>query len=275
MTDEQLAEAFPGQDVASIRASMEKAEGKGVAADDNADDDSGNDDVVYPDYIPEKYRNGTVEEAHAAMAKGYDELNTKLGASDDDTDDGDGDADTDADDSNDDDSDDSTSNKLMLADLETEYLENDGEISQKTLDAWEKQGWGKAEVDNYIAGQQALADQLITRVHNQVGGEEQYTQMLNWATNNWTPEEVEGFDKVMVEGDEAQITLAVRGLKATFEAEAGKDPTLLNGDTDQGADKSGTYQSKAEMTKAMADPRYKTDPAYRAMVARKVEHMEW
>lgn len=274
MTDEQLAAAFPGQDVASLRASLEKAEGKGVAADDNADANEGDDTVEYPEYIPEKYRNGSVEEAHAAMAKGYAELEGKMGSSNEDADADDGDGD---DDGADDDGGDSDSNEggMELAELEAEYLENDGKLSEDTYEAMAKRGMGREEVDSYIAGQKALATQLISRVHDLVGGEDSYTQMLTWATNNWSPEEVAGFDKVMVEGDEAQITLAVRGLKATFEQEAGKDPSLLQGGTDKTVDVSGTYASKAEMTKDMSDPRYKSDPAYRAMVARKLENMAW
>lgn len=270
MTDEQIAAAFPGDDPAHVREMLARSAGEGKPVSPNADgDDDGaaaanadDDTVVYPDYIPEKFQTGTVEEAHAAMAKAHAELEAKLGAASDDDD-----ADDNADDTN---ADDSTFN---LEAVEAEFLRNDGVISDATYEAAEKAGMSEAVLDSYIAGQQAIAEQLVTRVHETAGGEENYSSMLTWATNNWAAAEVEAFDAVMETGNEMQIKLTVQGLKAAYEADQGRAPQLTKGDT--GAPQThGSYSSKAEMTAEMRDPRYKTDPAFRAKVAAKLSQSD-
>jgi len=269
LTDEQIAENFPGQDVTHIRAMLDKAAGIGSPvspnADDNTDGDNADDMVEYPTYIPEKYRQGTIDEAHAAMAAGHAELESKLGSPEGE-DDGEGEDDDAGAESG-------AEGEFSLEEVEAEYISADGEISEATYAAAEKAGMSRAVVDSYIAGQQAIANQLVSRVHEAAGGEENYTSMLTWATNNWSEAEVSAFDAVMETGNETQINLTVRGLKAAFEADNGKAPNLTKGDSGSPTP-DGAFQSKAEMTAAMKDPRYKTDPAYRDSVARKLSNSD-
>ena len=265
LTDEQIAEQFPGDNPEHVRAMLDKAAGKGSPVSPNADEPEPDADaVVYPDYIPEKFRTGTVDEAHAAMAAGHAELEARLGTGTDDDDDA-GDDDSEGDEGDNGDAPDAFS----LEDVESEFIANDGKISAETYAAAEAAGMPKAVLDSYVAGQQAIAEQLVSRVHEVAGGEESYSKMLTWATNNWSDAEVQAFDSTMETGNEVQISLTVRGLKAAFEADQGRAPKLTHGDTGQPA-ATGTYKSKAEMTTDMKDPRYKTDPAFRATVAAKL-----
>ena len=258
LTDEQLTEQFPGQDLGHLRSMMAKADGTPTPA---AEPES---DVVYPDYIPEKFRNGTVDDAVKAMATSYSSLEQTLSGKPtaapaaEPTE---GTPDPAA-------AEPAAADGVNLDTAADEFLANDGVITPESYAALAAKGMSKDMVDNYIAGQQAIAGQLITKVHAAAGGEEAYSKLMDWAGTNWTPAQIDAYDAVMASGTEESITLALSGLKAAATAASG--PSLLTGDTGGDTAGAGTYQSKQEMTADMKNPLYKTDPAFRETVKRKL-----
>lgn len=145
-----------------------------------------------------------------------------------------------------------------------------GALSEATYEKLAKAGINKTVADQYIAGQQALANQTRTEVFNVAGGEEAYVEMVTWAKTALTPEAINAYNNAMNSRDINSMKLAVDGLKARFAAENGTTPSLVGGST-SGASKAGdAFRSTAELTTAMKDPRYATDPAYRADVAAKL-----
>lgn len=262
LTDEQLAEAFPGQDLDHVKSMMGKMDGEGADVSPAADEPAGDEETVeYPEYIPEKFRSGTVEEAMQKLADSYKGLESKLGKPKEDV--------TSDENSTSEESDDGEQPaNISMRDVEQEYLDN-GRISQATYDAMAAKGIAQDVIDGYIAGQQAIANQRVTKVHEAVGGEERYGDMLKWAAENWSEGEIQAFDSIMKGVDEASIMMAVRGLRADFNAANPADPNLVTGDSGN-VTASNVYESKAEMTADMKDPRYKTDPAFRRKVEEKV-----
>jgi len=268
LTDEALAEAFPGQDLDHIKSMMGKMDGQSGEADATSTDDPSSTEtedesetVEYPEWIPEKYRNGTVEDAMKATAEGYKALESKLGKPDGTTSDTGSTSEDESGDEGDD-------NSVSMRDVEQEFLE-DGKVSKATYDAMEAKGISKDVIDGYLAGQQAIANQRVTKVHEAVGGEEKYGDMLKWASENWTSEEITAFDNTMKGVDDAAIMLAVRGLKAVYNEANPADPNLVTGESGKVA-AGGSFESSAQMTEAMRDPRYATDPAYRKEVEQKL-----
>ena len=86
-----------------------------------------------------------------------------------------------------------------------------------------------------------------------------------------TEQEKRSYDLILATNDLNIIKLAAQGLKARYSEAMGKDPSLvLGGSTAGGNDGLGVFASRAEMVRAMQDPRYASDPAYRAKVERKV-----
>jgi len=152
--------------------------------------------------------------------------------------------------------------------LATEYAEN-GELSEATRAELEKVGFSKDVVDSYIAGQEALAAQLTSSVYEQVGGEAQFTSMTEWAGENLSPSEVEAFNDAMDSGNMGQVNLAVSGLQAKYVSAVGKEGARL--ETRTSSTTGDRYESLAQLTSAMSDPRYATDPAYRNQVAAKLD----
>lgn len=287
-TDEQLTSAFPGQDLGHVKSMLNKAAGIGVPTDphaptggsneptdgesgdptsdqggDPADDDSG---VEYPDWMPEKFRTGSLEEAMEKMAGAYKTLEAARGSNNADA----GDGDSDVADGGDDGDGEPDVPAVDLRSLEAKFVENGNQLTADDYAAAEKAGLSRDLVDSYLAGQQAIADQLVTKVHALVGGPENYDAMLQWMVGNADKAEVEAYDQAMGTGKLSDITLAVRGMHSAYVAAVGSDQgRQVKQQT--GTPQSPGYQSKREMIDAMKDPRYQKDPAYRAEVARRID----
>jgi hypothetical protein len=262
LTDEQLAEAFPGQDLDHVKSMMGKMDGEGADVSPAADEPAGGEETVeYPEYIPEKFRSGTVEEAMQKLADSYKGLESKLGKPKEDV--------TSEENSTSEESDDGEQPQaISMRDVEQEFMDK-GSISDATYNAMAEKGISREVIDGYIAGQQAIANQRVTKVHDAVGGEEKYADMLKWAAENWSEGEIQAFDSIMKGVDEASIMMAVRGLRADFNTANPADPNLVTGDSGQPA-QGNAYESKAEMVAEMSDPRYAKDPAFRKAVEQKI-----
>ena len=86
--------------------------------------------------------------------------------------------------------------------------------------------------------------------------------MAEWAKANMSPAEIDAYNKATASNDMTVVENAVLGLAYRYQSEVGKDPKLLGG---KAAGNSG-FQSVAQLTAAMKDPRYEKDPAYRREV---------
>lgn len=157
--------------------------------------------------------------------------------------------------------------KVDFAALSAEYAAQ-GQLSDESFAKLEAAGLTRDTVDRFIAGEQAVFNAQVAEAHAVAGGQQQYAVMTAWAMSNLPASEQEAFDRAVV-SDAATRNMAITAMKARFEAAVGKDPALLQGSggAPKGAD---GYQSRAEVTKDMSDPRYKRDPAFRATVERKL-----
>ena len=126
----------------------------------------------------------------------------------------------------------------------------------------------KAEAEKPQVGMTAeYADSL----RNSVGGEQQYNEMLGWAGQNLTDQEIESYDAIMDQGDPAAAYWAVQALSYRYRDANGVDGDLVQGKPPSAGD---TFRSQAELVEAMADPRYDKDPAYRRDLMRRLENSD-
>lgn len=147
----------------------------------------------------------------------------------------------------------------------TEF-ETNGALSEASYAELEKAGINRSMVDAYIAGQTALAASYQNAGYEAAGGQERYGQMVEWAKANLTPAEIKAFNAQVSAGDVETMKLAVAGLNSKFVAANGSAPSgLLQGGASPTA-ATGAFQSRSQVTEAMSDPRYATDPAYRQQV---------
>ena len=144
-----------------------------------------------------------------------------------------------------------------------------GTLSKEALDTLSAEGISEEVVSTWISGQEALRDQNIDTVFSSIGGEQNYNNMLEWANDNLQPWEVEAFNN-QIESLDANTQLAVTGLYARYQNSEGIPPALLSGEV--GQDIAPRYESLAQLTSAMSDPKYASDPAYRAKVVQRLSN---
>lgn len=153
---------------------------------------------------------------------------------------------------------------IDMAALDAE-LTKDGKLSDATYETLAKAGVSREFMDAHIAGQQAIADREVNTIMASVGGEEAFKQIQAWGRSNLPAAELKAFnDLVDSKAPVETVNLVLAGIKSRYEAANGSEPTLLNGQTASAG--AAGFQSIAQMTAAMSDPRYAADPAYRAEI---------
>ena len=157
---------------------------------------------------------------------------------------------------------------LDMTALQNEY-DTTGEVSKESMEKLAKAGISEDVVERYIQGQQALATNIETDIKSVVGGNEAYKQMMDWAKENLTQEEIQAYNTTVNTQDVATVKLAVSGLKARMGNNS--EPTFVQGKTGTGP---AAFESWAQVTQAMADPRYSKDPAYQKEVSDKLRRSE-
>ncbi len=156
-------------------------------------------------------------------------------------------------------------------------LAQGGEISEESMAKLTAMD-SKDLVDAYLRYQNTLEDvpvqegrelndQEVSAIYNSVGGEQQYQQMTQWAAENLDADTVQAFDNVIESGNVAAINLALRGLQSQYNDNVGYENNMIQGKPAQAGN---GYRSQAEVVRAMNDPRYDRDPAYRQEVMDKL-----
>jgi hypothetical protein len=118
-----------------------------------------------------------------------------------------------------------------------EYYSTGG-LTDESFAKLEAMGLSRDLVEAFMEGQKAVQSAELNQIYAQAGGEEAYAHALAWAAQN------------MAGGQDVEPTLL---------------PTEPTG-------KSGSvYESVAQLTADMKRPEYKSDPAFRAQVAKRLE----
>jgi hypothetical protein len=153
--------------------------------------------------------------------------------------------------------------------LSQEWAEK-GELSAESLSALEKAGINRNVVDAYVEGQKAQAAQLDQRLAESVGGQDNLEATLEWAKGALSPEEKDAANAALQSGNEAAAKLLLTGLNHRRLAEVGREPAFVAGRSSPGRGDVQGYQSTAQMVADMSTRAYKTDPAFRAEVERRL-----
>ena len=114
-----------------------------------------------------------------------------------------------------------------------------------------------------------FTDKDVQQIHGLVGGEENYNNMMSWANQNVPEQEVKLYDAVMDKGDTLAAYFAVQAMALRYQDKVGREGQLVTGKAPKQT--SDVFNSQQEMVKAMEDPRYNDDPAYREAILNKLE----
>lgn len=212
------------------------------------------------------------------LEKAYIELQKKLGAGDKNTDSTEEQAEPEA--SEEEGVDDPQVTAIMQA---AEEFDSKGELSEETLKSFEQMS-SRELVDAYFRYQNnlpeasdsepqavELSDQQVNQIQNAVGGEAAYRQLVGWAAENFSPDEIQAFDSVIDSGNMGAIKLALQALSYRYQDAMGYEGNMIQGKAARSTD---VFRSQAEVVRAMQDPRYDNDPAYRQDVFMKLERSD-
>ena len=166
----------------------------------------------------------------------------------------------------------------ILDQLWEEATSEKGEFTQETLDELGKMNVEELaqmhlEYRNSVQGQQPegrdFSEADIKELKGIVGGEQNYSNMIDWAQKSLNEQEVKMFDAVMERGDPLAAFFAVRSLAYAYNDAIGYDGNMVQGKAPRQSN--DQFRSQQEVVRAMADPRYEEDPAYRRDIMEKLE----
>lgn len=171
---------------------------------------------------------------------------------------------------------DTINNIKRFADISDRFDANGGQVTPEDLESLSQMS-SKELLDTYfkyhaqqtakVKAQAATNDQLKT-IRDSVGGDEAYSAMIDWASNNLNEAETAQFNSVINSNNAAAIGFAVESLNNRYRAKEGYEAPLVTGKKPSNSKK--VFRSQAELGRAIADPRYSTDPAYRQDVEEKL-----
>ena len=168
----------------------------------------------------------------------------------------------------------------LITEASEEYWSNDGTLSEETIERFSEmssQDLVNAYLEIQANNPQAqanlqgieMSDAQVNSVMNAAGGEANYNEVVAWAGSNLDNRSIDAFDSVVDSGNTAAINIAFAGLQAQYNEANGYEGRMLSG---KAANSRGdVFRSQAELVAAMGDPRYDTDPAYRADVIEKLD----
>ena len=143
--------------------------------------------------------------------------------------------------------------------------EESGELSDEAVERLGSMD-PKELVKAYMAyNSQAKSAQLqqgqVDSIMQVAGGAQQYADMIQWAGSNLPAEEVNNFNAVTSTNNPIAIKFAVEALTSKYRGAVGYEADLVTGSAPSPGVKG--FRSHAELARAIADPRYSSDPAYR------------
>jgi hypothetical protein len=172
------------------------------------------------------------------------------------------------------------------AEEEEEEIEVDGDLFDAIMESYRTGEWddnlveevGKMDpidVANMFLTKQGEAQQTevateedVTQIQDSIGGIDEYQNMIQWASQNLSEQEINLYDAAMDRGDPLTMFFAAQALNSRYQDAVGYDGEMLTGSAPRNT--GNAFRSQAELIAAMSDPRYDKDPAYRQDIADKL-----
>lgn len=212
------------------------------------------------------------------LEKAYLELQKKLGQKDDTPDEGEeSEAETGAESDSEPEEtpDELASEKDTILKASEEYYANNNQIKPETLQKLKElpsekliEAYIELQKTNPPVAAKPLSDADAAEIVKSVGGEASYGETLAWAAENLSPAEVAAYDNVVNTGNKDAIFFAVQALNQRYKDAVGFEGKQVSGKAVKNSVQG--FRSQAELARAIADPRYRNDPAYRIDIETKL-----
>ena len=172
----------------------------------------------------------------------------------------------------------------LITSASDEYYANGNKLSDETMakfSAMSSQDLIKAYMEvqktpEFQQQQSAPAADItpaqVNEIKNAAGGDQAYANIINWAKGSLPQDQLNAFNEVVNSGSVQAIQLAVSGLKSQYDNANGVEGRLVTGKT--APNNGDVFRSQQELVRAMNDPRYDSDPAYRQDVIEKLDRSD-
>ena len=175
-------------------------------------------------------------------------------------------------------------NASLITSASDEYYSNDGKLSPETVEKFKSMS-SEDLVNAYLEVTKSpewsakpptqvddVTDSQINEIKNFAGGDQAYSDLVQWAGKNLDSKSIKAFDDIIASGSVDAIKLAVTGLKSQYQNAVGFEGKMVQGKPPQ--NNTDVFRSQAELVRAMNDRRYDNDPAYRQDVIQKLERSD-
>ena len=169
----------------------------------------------------------------------------------------------------------------LITTASEEYYANGNKLSDETMAKFSSMST-KDLINAYMEVQSTqpqqpaqeveITEAQINQIKNSAGGEREYANIINWAKSNLPKESIDAFDQVVNTGSVQAIQLAVAGLKSEYNNANGVEGKMVTGKS--APNRGDVFRSQQELVRAMSDPRYDNDPAYRQDVIEKLDRSD-
>lgn len=209
------------------------------------------------------------------LLKAYNELQSKLGKDTPEEDEDEAEDDTEPSDEQPEEEEDIDENVQTFVDI-SERFDAEGGLTKEDLATLTEmdattlvETYFKYHTQQTGAARQTAANQAAMKsIRDSVGGDEAYGEMITWAGSNLNEQEIQQFNDVVATNNASAISYAVQFMNNRWRGSEGYEAPLVTGK--KAPAKSKVFRSQAELSRAIADPRYAQDPAYRMDVEEKL-----
>ena len=175
-------------------------------------------------------------------------------------------------------------NASLITEASDEYFKNGNKLSPETLQKFN--GMSSEDLVNaYLEVtntgecsatptelQSDVTESQINEVKNSAGGDQQYSDIVKWASQIVDEKSITSFDHIINTGSIDAIKFAVSGLRTQYLNAVGYDGQMIQGKAPQ--NNRDVFRSQAELVAAMNDRRYDNDPAYRQDIIEKLDRSD-
>lgn len=145
-----------------------------------------------------------------------------------------------------------------------------GELNEQHLEAFNKVGIPPEIVTQFVELNKQAAVMQAQIATNYAGGQEALDEMFNWAKTNLPEDEINSYNETLAGPNWRMALDSLKERSGVGKAAPQQQSMRLVDDTAPAGPSNVAFASKNEMVKAMSDPRYREDPAYRDQVRKRV-----
>lgn len=159
---------------------------------------------------------------------------------------------------------DSEGNEFSITKYEEEVAAN-GSLSEDSYKELAAKGFSKDQVDAYIRGQQYYGESLRASIYDSVGGQENYVELMNWASENMPQDVIKEYNDAVDSLNQDKMLRALEYM-ALKKGSAPTDTKARRIEGESGGTGLQPFADKNEWQRAQTNRLYGRDVKYTQMV---------